>query len=80
VRRMVVFQGMALALIGVAIGVAGAFGLTRLIASFLFGVKAWDPAVFAIVPLLLSAVALLAVWFPARRATRIDPLNALRYE
>jgi putative ABC transport system permease protein len=80
VRRMVVFQGMALALIGVAIGIAGAFGLTRLIASFLFGVKAWDPAVFVIVPLLLSAVALLAVWFPARRATRIDPLNALRYE
>jgi len=80
VRRMVVFQGMALALIGVAIGIAGAFGLTRLIASFLFGVKAWDPAVFVIVPLVLSAVALLAVWFPARRATRIDPLNALRYE
>jgi len=80
VRRMVVFQGMALALIGVAIGIAGAFGLTRLIASFLFGVKAWDPAVFVIVPLVLSAVALLAVWFPARRATRIDPLDALRYE
>ena len=80
VRRMVVFQGMALALIGVAVGIAAAFGLSRLIASFLFGVKAWDPAVFVIVPVLLSAVALLAVWFPARRATRIDPLDALRYE
>ncbi len=80
VRRMVVFQGMALALIGVAVGVAAAFGLSRLIASFLFGVQAWDPAVFLIVPVLLSAVALLAVWFPARRATRIDPLDALRYE
>ena len=63
VRRMVVFQGMALVLIGVGIGIAGAFGLTRLIASFLFGVKAWDPVVFVIVPLSLSAVALLAVWF-----------------
>jgi ABC-type antimicrobial peptide transport system permease subunit len=80
VRRMVVFQGMALALIGVAIGVGASFGLTRFIASFLFGVKAWDPAVFVAVPLLLSAVALIAVWLPARRATRIDPLDALRYE
>jgi ABC-type antimicrobial peptide transport system permease subunit len=76
----VVFQGMALALIGVAIGVGASFGLTRFIASFLFGVKAWDPAVFVAVPLLLSAVALIAVWLPARRATRIDPLDALRYE
>ena len=80
VRRMVVRQGMTLAVIGVVIGVAAAFGLTRFIASFLFGVQAWDPAVFTIVPVVLSAVALLAVWFPARRATRIDPLDALRYE
>ncbi len=80
VRRMVIFQGMALALIGVAIGLAAAFGLTRFISSFLFGVKSWDPAVFVLVPLLLSVVALLAVWLPARRATRIDPLDALRYE
>ena len=80
VRRMVVVQGMTLALIGVAIGIAAALGLSRLISKFLFGVKAWDPAVFVIVPLLLTAVALLAVWVPARRATRIDPLDALRYE
>ena len=80
VRRMVIGQGMTLALIGVVIGVAASFGLTRVISSFLFGVKAWDPAVFVIVPLVLSAVALLAVWVPARRATRIDPLDALRYE
>jgi putative ABC transport system permease protein len=80
VRRMVVFQGMTLALIGVAVGIAAALGLSRLIASFLFGVKAWDPVVFVTVPLLLSLVALLAVWLPARRATRIDPLDALRYE
>ena len=80
VRRMVVFQGMALALAGVVVGLAAALGLSRLIASFLFGVKAWDPVVFAIVPILLSCVALMAVWIPARRATRIDPLDALRYE
>jgi ABC-type antimicrobial peptide transport system permease subunit len=80
VRKMVISQGLGLALIGVAIGIAAAFGLTRLIASFLFGVKSSDPAVFIAVPALLSAVALLAVWIPARRATRVDPLDALRYE
>jgi putative ABC transport system permease protein len=80
VRRMIVFQGMRLALIGDAIGIASAFGLSRLITSFLFGVKAWDPMVFATVPILLSAVALVAVWFPARRATRIDPVVTLRHE
>jgi predicted permease len=80
VRKMVVFQGMAFALIGVAVGVMAAFGLARLIASFLFGVQALDPLVFTAVPLVLTAIALLAVWFPARRATRIDPVNALRYE
>ncbi len=80
VRNMVVMQGMRLALIGVAAGLAAAFGLTRLIASFLFGVKTLDPLVFTTVPLLLIAVALFAIWLPARRATRIDPLDALRYE
>jgi putative ABC transport system permease protein len=80
VRNMVVAQGMALALMGVAIGIAAAFGLTRILASFLFRVTTWDPATFVVVPLLLSAVALFAVWFPARRATRIDPIDALRYE
>ena len=78
VRRMVVTQGMRLALAGVVIGVASAFGLTRFIASFLFGVKPLDPAVFAAIPLLLTAVALLAVWIPARRASRVDPVIALR--
>jgi predicted permease len=80
VRNLVVGQGMRLALIGVAIGIAGAFGLTRLIATLLYGVKTWDPATFATVPLILAAVALFAVWLPARRATRIDPVDALRYE
>ena len=80
VRRMVVSQGMILALVGVAIGLAASFGLARLITTFLFGVTAKDPAVFSGVPLLLAAVAFLAVWLPARRASRVDPLIALRYE
>jgi len=80
VRNMVVFQGMRLALAGIVIGVGSAFGLTRLLASFLFGVKARDPLVFIGVPMVLSVVALLAVWLPARRATRVSPVDALRCE
>ena len=79
-RNMVVGEGMRLALIGVVIGIAAAFGLTRLLASFLFGVKAWDPLVFVAVPLLLGASALGAVWFPARRAGGTDPADALRQD
>jgi putative ABC transport system permease protein len=80
VRRMVVRQGMVLAMIGVVIGLTAAFGLARLITTFLFGVTARDPLVFAGVPALLAAVAFLAVWLPARRASQVDPLVALRYE
>lgn len=80
VRNMVISQGMRLALIGAGIGIALAFGLARFIASFLFGVKAWDPIVFITVPILLSTVALFAVWLPALRASRIDPIDALRHE
>ena len=80
VRRMVVTQGMVLAGVGIAIGLAGAFLLARLITAFLFGVTATDPLVFAGVPLLLAAVAFVAVWLPARRASHVDPLVALRAE
>ncbi|HEY2012714.1 MAG TPA: ABC transporter permease [Bryobacteraceae bacterium] len=80
VRNMVVLHGMRLALTGVLIGVAAAFYLTRFIAGFLFGVKALDPLVFVAVPILLTGVALLAVLLPALRASRIDPIDALRYE
>ena len=80
VKNMVVKQGMVLALVGVVIGLGAAFGLARLITTFLFGVTAKDPLVFAGVPTLLAAVALLAVWLPARRASNVDPLIALRYE
>lgn len=80
IRNMVIRQGMVLALIGVVIGIAGAFGMTRFLASFLFDVKAWDPLAFIVTPLLLAAVALAAVWVPAQRAVRVDPMQALRFE
>jgi len=80
IRNMVIRQGMLLAMIGVVLGIGGALWLTRFLASFLFGVKAMDPAAFVVTPILLSAVALLAVWIPARRATRVSPIVALRFE
>ncbi len=80
VRRMIVSHGLRLALMGALVGVAAAFGLTRLIASFLFGVRAWDPVAFILAPVLLIGVAAAAVWLPALRASRIDPIRALRYE
>ena len=79
-RNMVIGQGMILAGAGVVLGIGGAFWLTRFLASFLFAVKAWDPVAFIVTPLLLSAAALLAVWIPAQRATRVDPMTALRLE
>jgi putative ABC transport system permease protein len=79
-RNMVIRQGMALTLIGVILGTGGAFWLTRFLASFLFGVKAWDPLAFIVTPLLLSTVALIAILIPAQRATRVDPMTALGFE
>jgi predicted permease len=80
VRNMVISHGMRLSLTGGVIGIVASLGLTRLIASFLYGVHPRDPGVFIIVPILLTMVALFAVWLPARRATRIDPVDALRSE
>ena len=80
VRRMVVIQGMKLALVGIILGVASALALARLMSSLLFGVKPWDPATIIMVAVLLSAVTLLATYLPARRASRVDPMVALRYE
>jgi ABC-type antimicrobial peptide transport system permease subunit len=80
VKNMVVFQGMRLALVGVALGLGGAFWLAKFITAFLFGVTAKDPVAFAGVPVLLSAIAFLSVWLPARRASKVDPIVALRVE
>ena len=78
VRNMVLLYGMRLALAGVAIGVEAALALGRLMNGFLYGVQSWDPAALASVAVLLMAVALTAAYIPARRATRVDPMDALR--
>ena len=80
IRKLVVWQGMRWAFAGIGTGIAGAFGLTRLLSTFLFGVRPWDPAVFVSAPIILGAIALLAVWLPAARASKVDPMQALRAE
>src|SRR5262249_10417581 len=80
VLKLVVRQGLALVFAGIALGLMGAFALTRLIASLLFKVSVTDPITFLSLPLLLAAVSLLACYMPARRATKVDPLIAIRHD
>ena len=80
VQKMVVGQGMKLVLLGTVKGLIGAFVLMRLMSSLLFGVGAADPLTYVVIAALLAGVALLACWIPARRATKVDPMIALRYE
>jgi predicted permease len=80
VKNMVVRQGMLLAVVGLVLGVAAAYVLAQFMETFVFGVSTRDPLVFAGVPILLAVVAFVAVWLPARRASRVDPIVALRYE
>jgi putative ABC transport system permease protein len=77
---MLVVQGMKLTLIGVAVGLAIAYGLTRLLASLLFGVESGDPVTFAGVAAILTIVSFLAIYLPSRRAMAVEPVEALRYE
>lgn len=80
IRQLVVRRGMKLAMVGVVVGIAAAFGVAHLMSGFLFGVRTWDPIAFISAPLILCIIALLAVWLPATRASRIDPIQALRTE
>jgi len=80
ILAMVLKQGFALLTIGLIIGIAGAIGLTRFLSSYLYEVSTIDPVTFVLVPLLIATVSLLACWLPARRAAKIDPMEALRYE
>jgi ABC-type antimicrobial peptide transport system permease subunit len=80
VLRLVLMRALRVVVAGLLVGLAGAAGVTRVLQRFLFGVTPTDPLAFATVTLLLMAVGLLAAWLPARRATRIDPVRALRAE
>jgi putative ABC transport system permease protein len=71
---------MKLAIVGVVLGIVAALGLSRLIAGFLFNVSPWDPVAFLAAPLILAVLALIAVWLPATRASRVEPIQALHAE
>jgi putative ABC transport system permease protein len=80
ILKLIISRGMRLTVVGIILGIAGAYGLTRAIRSLLFDVSTLDVAIFVIVPLIFAIIALFACFFPARRASRLDPLVALRYE
>jgi ABC-type antimicrobial peptide transport system permease subunit len=80
VLRMVLRHGLLLSLMGIAVGISGAFGVIRLMKSLIFGVSPTDPVTFVSVAILLAGVAFFACWIPARRASRVDPMVALRHE
>ena len=80
VLQLVIGDGVKLVMLGIVIGMAGAIATGRLLAGLLFGVNATDPMTFTVIALLLAAVSVLACYVPARRATKVDPLTALRYE
>jgi len=80
ILKMIMGHGLRLTLLGLAIGAAGALALTRLMTNLLYGVRPSDPLTFIVVSLLLALVALLACYIPARRAMKVDPMVALRYE